>query len=464
MAPSLEEEFRIVSASGMLGTGFLESSLERALEFKPHAIGCDSGSSDPGPSYLGSGKMAFPAASMKRDLRLIVLGGQKLGVPVLVGSCGMAGGEPHLQEVFNILKEIVNEEGLKLKVALIHAEQDKAYLKKKLKEGKVKPLGNAPEFNDDVIDRSERIVGVIGAEPFQKAIEMGADVVLAGRASDTAIFASMPTMKGFSEGPSWHAAKILECGSAAAKLRKTPDSMFAWIRNDHFEVMAMDPDLECSPQSIASHSLYENADPFEIVENSGTMLIKNSLYEAIDDKKVRVSQSGYKHAPQYTVKLEGAELAGYQTVTFGSIRDPYMIRQYDDWLARLKIKMKERITMVYGDTLSEDDYSMNYRTYGKDGTMGSLEPTTEITAHELCLCCEITAQTQELATALAGMYRHQALHLPIPEWQGLITGMAFPYNPPYLERGAFYRFNTHHIVEVDDPCEMFPIDIHELGA
>ena len=126
--------------------------------------------------------------------------------------------------------------------------------------------------------------------------------------------------------------------------------------------------------------------------------------------------------------------------------------------------MKERIKMVYGDTLNEDDYSMNYRTYGKDGTMGPLEPVKEITGHELCLCCEITATTQELATALAGMYRHQALHLPIPEWQGLITGMAFPYNPPYLERGAFYRFNTHHVVETDDPFEMFPIELHELGA
>jgi hypothetical protein len=463
MPRASEDEFRIVSASGMLGSGFLESSFERALSLKPHAIGCDSGSSDPGPAYLGSGKMSFPAASMKRDLRLIVLGARKLGVPALIGSCGMAGGEPHLQEVFGLLREIVREEGLNLKVALIHAEQDKDYLKAKLREGKIKPLGNAPVFDEAVIDRSERIVGVIGAEPFQKAVERGADVVLAGRASDTAIFASLPVMQGFPEGPAWHAAKILECGSASAKMRKTPDSMFAWIRRDHFDVMAMDPDLECSPQSIASHSLYENADPFEIVENSGVIDLKPAVYTAIDDKKVRVGNSGFRHAPVYTVKLEGAELAGYQAVTVGSIRDPYMIRVYDDWLVRLKERMAVRVDMVYGTSLSDADFTIHYKTYGRDGTMGPLEFVKNAEPHELCLICEVTAKTQDLANAISEIYHHQALHLPIPKWHGLISGVAFPYSPSYFERGPVYRFNIHHVVEPADPFEMFPIEIVELA-
>ena len=71
---------------------------------------------------------------------------------------------------------------------------------------------------------------------------------------------------------------------------------------------------------------------------------------------------------------------------------------------------------------------------------------------------EVTAPTQELASAIAAMARHQALHLPIPEWQGLITGLACPYNPAHLNRGALYRFNVNHVVEVDDPLEMFRIE------
>ena len=37
---------------------------------------------------------------------------------------------------------------------------------------------------------------MMGPEPFQKALEDGADVVIAGRASDAAIYAAIPLMQG----------------------------------------------------------------------------------------------------------------------------------------------------------------------------------------------------------------------------------------------------------------------------
>jgi hypothetical protein len=33
-----------------------------------------------------------------------------------------------------------------------------------------------------------------------------------------------------------------------------------------------------------------------------------------------------------------------------------------------------------------------------------------------------------------------------------------------LERGPVYRYNVNHIVEPDDPCEMFPMELHDLSA
>lgn len=457
-------EVRALAASSVLGAGFVEASFERALGLNPDFIGCDAGSTDAGPYYLATGKTAFPLPSIKRDLRIIVKGGQRNNIPVLIGSCGTAGGDIQVETMFGLLKDIVAEEGLSLRVALVYCEQDAAYLKAKLRDGKVHPLDNPPKFDAAVIDGSEHIVGMAGAEPFQSALEGGADVVLCGRASDTAIFASRAMMLGAPEGPSWHAAKILECGNAAATQRKTPDCMMAIIRDDHFDIFAVDPELRCTPQSIASHSLYENADPFELKECSGTLEISEATYEAIDDRTVRVRGSRFIPANTYTVKLEGAEIAGYQSVTIGSIRDPFMIRQFDDWLERLKGKMAGRLEMVYGDGLSDEDYNIHFRTYGKDGTMGALEPVKEITSHELCLVCEVTAITQELANEISGIYRHQALHLPIPEWHGLITGLATPYNPSYLERGPVARFNINHVVEPDDPLEMFPIEYHDLTA
>ena len=79
--------------------------------------------------------------------------------------------------------------------------------------------------------------------------DAGADVILAGRASDTAIFAAYPTLHGFSEGLAWHAGKILECGAAAVVNRTAPDCMFAWLRRDHFEVEAPNPALRSSQKS-----------------------------------------------------------------------------------------------------------------------------------------------------------------------------------------------------------------------
>jgi hypothetical protein len=81
-------------------------------------------------------------------------------------------------------------------------------------------------------------------------------------------------------------------------------------------------------------------------------------------------------------------------------------------------------------------------------------------AHELCLVFELTAPTQAVAHSLAGITRHQALHLPIPEWSGLITALALPYNA--LDRGAVYRFNMNQVVLPDDPYEMFPTEFVQV--
>jgi len=455
------EELRILSPTGVCGSGFVESSFEQGLAQKPHVIGCDGGSTDPGPAYLGSGRTAFPKDAIRRDLRLMLLGARRLKIPLLMGSAGTGGNDVQLEGVHQLVREIAAAEGLNFKLALIHSEQKKDYLKKRLREGRVKALDPAPHFDEATIDRSEHIVGMMGADPFIRALENGADVVIAGRASDTAIFASVPIMRGFPEALAWHAGKILECGAASVVQRKTPDCMFAWVRKDHFIVEAPDPALTCTPQSIASHSLYENSDPFRLVECSGTLDLTRSRYEAATARAVKVSGSEFIPAQRYTVKLEGAEKAGYQSILIGSIRDPFIIRQIDDWTARLEERIHSRVKMVYGDKLKPDDYLLFIRIYGKNGTMGALEPVKEIRSHELCLSFEVTAPTQEIASTIASVIRHQALHLPIPEWSGLITAVACPYN--HLDRGAVYRFNVNHVVEPDHPCEMFPMEIFDIN-
>jgi hypothetical protein len=451
-------EVRVLSASGVCGSGFREESLEEAMGRKPHFIGCDGGSTDPGPYPLGAGVTSFPAVSIKRDLRLMLRAARKAGIPLLMGTAGTSGGEPHLATVRKIVEDIAAEEGLKFPMAIIHSEQSKDYLKKRLREGRIKPLKPAPEFDEGVIDRAARIVGMMGEEPYLKALDNGAEVVIAGRSSDCAIFSGIPVRNGIPAGIAWHAAKILECGTASVEQRKSPDCLMATCRADHFDVEPLDPSLRCTPQSIASHSLYENADPYLHVESNGTIDLTEAQYKALDNRRVRVSGSGFIPAKTYTVKLEGSEKVGYQSIIIGGIRDPFIIRQIDDWLARLHERVHIRVAEIYGGKLARKDYFFNVRVYGKNGVMGALEPIKEINTHELCLLFEVTAPTQEIASAIASVTRHQALHLPIPEWSGLITGVACPYNPAYLERGAVYRFCVNHVVEPDDPYEMFPIE------
>jgi len=455
-------EIRILSATGILGSGFREETLQRAMALKPDFIGADSGSTDPGPYYLGSGETLFSNSAYKRDLRLILLAARAAKIPAVIGSACTAGTDGQLERLAGIAREIAREDKLSFKLATIRSEQDKGYLKKKLREGKIKPLANAPVLDEGVIDRSVHIVGMCGIEPYVEALQNGADVVLAGRSSDTSIFAALPVMKGFNPATVWHMAKILECGAACVVLRKYPDCMFATVTNDYFVVEPPNPDYRCDPVSVASHNLYENSTPYELVEPSGILDTRHARYEAVSDRAVRVSGSTFRPAERYTIKLEGAELAGYQSIIVGAVRDPIILRQLDSWLTGLVKASKDRIRAVFGPAI-ESRYRLDVRVFGKNAAMGPLEPETAI-GHEVGLLFQMTAPTQELATSLMKSVGHMAVHYPVPEWSGLITSIAFPYSPPEIARGASYRFNMNHVVEPASPLEMFRIECETVRS
>jgi hypothetical protein len=452
---------RYVAPTGMVGSGFLEESFAAALAREPDFIGSDGGSTDDGPHQLGSGGNMFEREACKRDLRIMLRGAVEKGIPLLVGSVGGAGSKPHLDWTRTIVEEIASEEGLHFRLALIDSEQDKHYVKAQLANGRVKPLDPAPEISPELIDANSHVVGMMGVEPFQAAVEDGAQVVLAGRSSDTSVFAALPLRDGVAPGPAWHAAKILECGAAATEQRLHPDSMFCTFEEDAFIVEPLHPRMRCTPVSVASHSLYENADPYYLREPSGVLDTSVARYSQEGFRATRVAGSRFQHADQYTIKLEGAQLVGYQTIVLGAIRDPLIIRQLDSWLESLEDSIAKRVEDIYAGE-PPGGYLLNLRVYGRNGVMGALEPVREITSHEVCLLLDVTAQDQATATTIAASGGHIALHHPIPEWSGLISALAFPYGPHRIERGAVYRFTLNHVVEVDDPLEMFRTELVDV--
>ena len=356
-------EMRLLAPTGMLGTAFSPAAFETGLSWDPHVISCDAGSTDSGPSDLGTGHCHFSRDSYKRDLELILAGARKKKVPLVIGSAGGAGARDNVNWTKEILLEVAREQGLHFKLAVIYSDQDKAYLKKKLKDGKVRELGGVAPLTEATIERSTNIVGMMGCEPIAAALDSGADVVLAGRSSDTAIFAAYPLMKGAKPGPVWHAAKILECGAAAVEYRPSPDCMFAWVKDDQFIVRAPNPALKCTPVSVAAHALYENGNPYRILEPAGALDLTNAQYEQLPEGAVAVRGSRFEHADTYTIKLEGVELVGYQTIAVGGIADPTILADVDAFLEADRVRTLERIGRTYKD-LSADDWRMDFRVYG----------------------------------------------------------------------------------------------------
>ena len=214
--------------------------------------------------------------------------------------------------------------------------------------------------------------------------------MIAGRSSDTSIFSAMPVMRGINPATVWHAAKILECGAACVVQRKYPDCNFAIVRDDHFIVEPPNPDYRCDPDSVASHNLYENSTPYELVEPSGVLNTYSAKYEAISDRAVKVSGSTFKHAERYTIKLEGAELAGYQAIIVGSVRDPIILRQFDSWLAGLMKAARDRIAAVFGPASKRSTARRaRVRQERDDGPARTGDPI----GHEVGLLFQVTAET-----------------------------------------------------------------------
>jgi hypothetical protein len=455
------DEIRYVAASGALGVGVDAEALNQSLDLGPHFIASDAGTTDAGPFALGSGTAAFPREAVKRDLTRVLVASNKADIPALIGSVGTAGGDPHVEWVLDIAREIAEENGLSLRTAVIRSEQNPDYLLELYREGRIRALDPAPDIDETIFARSARIVGMMGVEPLQAALDAGADFVLAGRCSDSALFAALPIMRGFPEGLAWHAGKVTECGTLACE-GGHGGVITATVREHEVILRPVGKGLRCTPQSIAAHSLYENAHPYLHKECSGTLDLTHSKFTAVDEVSVRITGSEFIPAKDYTVKLEGAQLVGYQSIMIGGIRDPFILRRLDLWLAEVKAYIYRSVERVLA--LRPSDWTLTVHVYGRNAVMGALEPNASEMPHEVGIVVEATAATQELATKAAQLSRQPFLHHGAPEWSSGTTSFACLHNPAHINRGAVYRFNLNHVAVPRTKTEMFRTEFVQLGG
>jgi hypothetical protein len=432
----------------------------RAVKAGAHFIGCDAGTTDSGPYYLGSGNPRGPREGTKRNLRIMIREALDARIPVIVGSAGHAGGAPHLAWTLEIVRELAKENAWHFKLASIESEIPKEHLVKAFLEGRVTPLRPAPKLNEVTIRQAERFVAMMGIEPIQSALKSGAQVIVAGRCSDVAIYAALPVLEGIPKHVAFHAGKIIECGSAAVAQRFYPDCMAAELDPEGFTIEPPNPDFRCTPQSVSAHTLYENADPYQLVESGGTVDTTDARYESVSDRAVRVTGAQFIPAEKYTVKIEGAALAGYRSIVVAGIRDPLVIRQLDSFLSSLRAVVERKIEDSL--KLRRNDYALQFRVYGANASLGPLEPTPKAEGHEVGLVIDVVAPSQSIAADILPIVWHTGLHHPIPEHEGLVSNLAFPFSPPGADMGPVYRFCANHIWQLDDPCQPFRMKLENL--
>jgi len=454
------QELRALAATGILGSGFKMESFEKGLSWKPDFIGCDAGTTDFGPYFLGSGESHFSDDAIKRDLRLILLGAQKNRIPAIIGSAGTSGADTQVEHTVRILQEIAGAENLHFRLGVIYSEIQKEYLLEMIRKNRCSPLDPAFPLTEEIVQKSVRIVGLAGAEPFMECLDNGCRVIIAGRSSDTSVYAALPLKMGLPPAPVWHAAKILECGAACVEQRQYPDCMFASIDAEGFCIEPPNSDYRCTPVSVASHMLYESASAYELVEPSGVLDTRQASYQPLTPRSVRVAGGLFEPAEKYSIKIEGVQLAGYQSIIIGGVRDPVILRQLDSWLEGMEQKIHARIRSIYGEMIKQK-YSLLFRIYGRNAVMAELEPMLDV-GHEVGILIEILADTEALARSIATAAGHIALHYPVPEWSGLITGLALPHSPAEIFKGPMYEFNMNHVVLPESYRDIFSIEYQEI--
>ncbi len=449
---------RILIPSGALGLGYDKTALARGVAARPDLIAIDGGSTDSGPSYLGRGVSKYSRASTKAEWAGLIAAREEAGVPLVIGTAGTCGAGSAVDWLVEITEEILRETGRTAKIAVLKCDQPADGLARALAQGRIAPLDPAPDISARGLADCTNIVALAGAEQVNAALATGADIVIAGRTTDTAIIAALPLARGLDAGAAWHGAKVGECGALCAT---NPQSGVILIDFDDtgFVVTPLADGARATPHTVSAHMLYENSDPFILFEPGGHLDVTGARHCALDDRRVRVEGSRWVPSERYTVKLEGARIAGYQTVVMALLRDRRYVENAVAWCDDIVAKCSAKVIDRLG--LTPDDFEIELRLIGRDATLGPLE-TRYGDAAELGVLGIVTAATQARAAEIGKLLNPYLLHHPLTQEEEQPT-FAFPFSPAEIDRGAIYEFCLNHVLTLDDPMAAFTLETREVA-
>ena len=438
---------KIVALNGLLGYGYSEEALDIAFSEKVDYLGVDAGSTDPGPYYLGSGKSFTDRGAVKRDLELALPKALEQKAPFIIGTAGGAGSRQHVQWLKDIILEIAAEKKLQFKLGAVFSDVSKDYVLEKLNAGKIVNMSDEMPLSKKDIEESTTIVSQIGIAPIIELLKKKADVIVCGRACDTAIYAAPCIYEGYDTGLAFHMAKIMECGAMCSEPVAAADVMQAYIYEDHFELRPANPIRKCTVDRVAAHTLYEQSNPYLIFEPDGVCDLTNSKFQQVDERTVRVSDSVFKEAEVPTLKLEGVKCSGYRTICPATIYDPETIRQFHTITETVMNFVKENTQK----TLPVNSYTVSFKINGGEES-------------SLGIIMDIVGQTQEIADTVCALVRSRMLHCDYPGRKSSAGNLAFPFSPSDIHVGAVYEFSVFHLAKVDSLLETSKIELEEVRA
>ncbi len=450
---TLTSETLVIVPSGMLGAGVLREQIRHGIALGADAIAVDAGSTDSGPSYLARGVSKMNRESVKRDLEILMHEAHIARIPLLVGTCGTCGTDSAVDWTRDIVIEIARELGITPRIACLYSEQSPARLVEKNREGQISPLAPLGPVTNEQLQSCAHIVALMGPEPYVAALREGADIILGGRTTDTAVLASVPLLRGAGQAPAWHAAKVAECGGQCT-LNPRMGGVLMRVSADSFVMEPLSLETACSPESVSAHMLYENSDPFRLTEPGGVLEVTHADYQWLDERATRVTGSLW-HAMPYTMKLEGARAGAFQTIMLIGIEDPLVLANLQEFEQKMRDLLTGRIQRTFHEEAGEFDISL--RVYGWNGTSGLPVPAGTSPPRDVGVLFVVTAATQDLANRMAKTCNPYFFHMPLRPGIEL-PSYAFPFSPAEIPRGAVYEFVLNHVVHVRDGFELVRTD------
>ena len=453
---STKSPIKLLTPVGCVGYGYSNAALYKGIALGATAIICDAGSTDSGPQKLALGTSTVPRESYVKDLCPMVDACFHHRVKVIISSAGGDGSDEHVDDFVDIIEQHCNEKGYNLKLVKIYGGIEKDIVRKALLARKISPCGaSVPELQGGDIDDATRIVAQMGVEPYLRAIEEnpGYDIIISGRSYDPSPYAAYCLASGLKNlATAYHMGKVMECGALCG----TPKSReaLATVWEDRFEVVPLQDFAICTPESMAAHSLYENAHADLHPGPGGVLDLSETAYVGNEGGSCSASGAKFETANPYTIKLEGAKIASFRAIWMGSFRDPILISQIDSFLEGVKEHIKK--------AAQGEEHEVSFRVYGKDGTMGQYEPHTTV-GKEIFLLGEVGARTQKIATNLAAAGRVACIHGSYPGQKATGGNFAMPITPLEIPLGEVCNFNVYHLMEVDDPAALFPYHTVQLG-